>query len=538
MIDKGVVQQIIGSLMQRPQLLSEVDKYSLTLTDFSTRFERYIFMAIKQLYLKGAVSIQPIDVVNCLEMDTVAKVVFEQNKGIEYLQDVIEFSNWENFSYYYDKLKKINLIRDLKKQGFDTSNFYCEDLTKKDAEEINARFEQLSVTDICNGVKRKLLQLESEYAQTGEIEEAKASDDIRSFIQHMNEHVEVGAPLQGRMYSKIFSGAQKQALTIRSGCSGLGKTRQAVGDACYLAYPIRYNSQHRMWEQTGSCEKVLFIMTEQTMPQVRKMILAYLSDINESRFKLGNFSKEEQKVLEQAADVMEKYADNLILVKMPNPSIELVKTIVRENCLTKDIGYVFYDYVFIGPALLDQFRGFSLRNDEVLLMFTTALKDLAVELNVAMFTSTQVNASADDNKNIRNEASLAGGRATINKADNGAIMARPTPEELECLEAVTNTHGIPNCVTDIFKCRSGEWTQVRIWSQVDLGRLKKRDLFVTDARLEPIADFFVEDGYDSFEVYEWDNETQQEITKFVETLNGITTKPAGKKVDLGLSEYY
>ena len=120
MTSKGTIQQILGSLMKHPQFLSEVDKYSLTLTDFSTRFERYIFMAIKQLYLKGAVSIQPIDVVNCLEMDTVAKVVFEQNKGIEYLQDVIEFSNWENFSYYYDKLKKINLIRDLKKQGFDT----------------------------------------------------------------------------------------------------------------------------------------------------------------------------------------------------------------------------------------------------------------------------------------------------------------------------------------------------------------------------------------------------------------------------------
>ena len=84
--------------------------------------------------------------------------------------------------------------------------------------------------------------------------------------------------------------------------SGLGKTRQAVGDACYLAYPIRYNSHMRQWEQTGSCEKVLFIMTEQTMKQVRKMILAYLSDINESRFKLGNFSAEEQKILDQAAD--------------------------------------------------------------------------------------------------------------------------------------------------------------------------------------------------------------------------------------------
>ena len=65
---------------------------------------------------------------------------------------------------------------------------------------------------------------------------------------------------------------------------------------------------------------------------------------------------------------------------------------------------------------------------------TTALKDLAVELNVGIFTSTQVNASADNNREIRNEASLAGGRATINKADNGIIMARPTNEELDMKE--------------------------------------------------------------------------------------------------------
>ena len=52
---------------------------------------------------------------------------------------------------------------------------------------------------------------------------------------------------------------------------------------------------------------------------------------------------------------MKLYEDNLILVKMPNPTIELVKTIVRENCITKDIKYVFYDYIFIGPSLLNEF---------------------------------------------------------------------------------------------------------------------------------------------------------------------------------------
>lgn len=538
MTDKNILRQILGGLMQKPQLLSEVDKYSLTLTDFSERFERYVFMAIKQLYMNGAKIIQPIDIYNCLDSNVTAKKVFELNHGIEYLQDAIDFSSSDNFPYYYNELKKLNLIRDLKKDGFDTSNVYCEDLTNPKSEEINAKFAQLSLIDICNAIKMKFIKIESNYAKSAELEEETAATGIRDLIGNMNENVEIGVPLQGRMYNKIVSGAQKQALTIRSGCSGLGKTRQAVGDACYLAYPIRYNSHMRQWEQTGSCEKVLFIMTEQTMKQVRKMILAYLSDINESRFKLGNFSAEEQKILDQAADIMEKYADNLILVKMPNPTIELVKTVVRENCLTKDIGYVFYDYVFIGPALLDQFRGFSLRNDEVLLMFTTALKDLAVELNVAMFTSTQVNANADDNKSIRNEASLAGGRSTINKADNGVIMARPSPEELETLEPITSTRGIPNCVTDVFKCRSGEWTQIRIWSQVDLGRLKKKDLFVTDARLEPITEFFVDEGVDAYEVYEWDKQVYQEAKNFLEQLNGPKQEEVGKKVNLGLSEYY
>lgn len=516
MTDKSSIQQIFGCLLKRPQLLSEVDKYSLTIGDFSTRFEKYIFSAISGLYHQGATHIEPIDVANFLEIDTVGKKVFEQNNGIEFLQDVAEFSAVENFGYYYTRLKKFNLLRDLKKQGFDISPFYMEDLTRIESTEINARFEELTVKDICDGIKRKLLHLESDYVQTGEVEVINPVQGMREFIQELNETISIGLPVQGHIYSKVFSGAERGALYIRSGSSGLGKTRQAVGDACYLAYPIRYNSATRQWEQKGSCEKVLFIVTEQTFPQIRKMILAYLSDINDSRFKLGHFTKEEEERLDKAISIMEQFADNFTLVKMPNPTIELVKTIVRENCLTKDIGYVFYDYIFVGPALLGEFRGFALRNDEVLLMFATALKDLAVELNVAMFTSTQVNASADDNKNIRNEASLAGGRSTINKADNGAIMARPSNEELETLQPITSKYGVPNVVTDIFKARSGEWTQVRIWSIVNLGTMKKRDLFVTDSRLEVIDGFFEDDVY---EVQSWDDTEYQAILSYTNHLN-------------------
>lgn len=154
---------------------------------------------------------------------------------------------------------------------------------------------------------------------------------------------------------------------------------------------------------------------------------------------------------------------------------------------------------------------------EVLLMFSTALKDLAVELNVAMFTATQVNAAADDNKNIRNEASLSGGRSTINKADNGAIMARPSKEELETLQPITAKYGTPNVVTDIFKARSGEWTQVRIWSIVNLGTMKRKDLFITDARLDVIEGFFEDDIY---EVQSWDDEEYHTLMNYIDVLNG------------------
>lgn len=518
MTSKGTIQQILGSLMKHPQFLSEIDKYSLSMTDFSTKFEKYIFTAIQGLWRNGAPKITAFDIESYMEANEGAKKLFEQQNGLEYLQDIEEFSNVENFPYYYAKLKKLNLLRDLKKQNFPVSEFYQEDLTAPDAAEINQRFEDLTVADIITAVKKRLLVLESDYAGTEEVQEWDISGDIDDIVDSFGEDGSVGLPIQGSIFNRVIDGAQRSCLTIRSGASGTGKTRNAVADACLLAFPLRYNSAIAQWEQVGSNQKVLFIITEQTDKQIKKMILAYLTDINESKFKYGRFTEEEKKVIEQGKQIMKEFASNFILVRIPNPTIDLVKTKVREKVLLHDIGYVFYDYIFIGPALLNEFRGFGVRNDEVLLMMATALKDLAVELDVCVFTSTQVNANADNNTNIRNEASLAGGRSTINKADNGAIMARPTKEELETLEPIIATYGKPNLVTDIFKVRSGEWTQVRIWSIMDLGTMKREDLFITDSRLEVIKDFYSGDEYN---ISDFEDEELMEIKRKVDWLNGL-----------------
>ena len=78
MTNKGAIQQILGSLMKHPQFLSEVDKYSLTLDDFSSRFEKYIFAAIDGLWKNGAPKITPFDIENYFEANAAAKKTFEK----------------------------------------------------------------------------------------------------------------------------------------------------------------------------------------------------------------------------------------------------------------------------------------------------------------------------------------------------------------------------------------------------------------------------------------------------------------------------
>ena len=497
--------------MKRPQFLSETDKYQLSLDDFYYKFDKYIFAAIENLYRGGANKIQPIDVENYLQSNGAASVIFKQNNGIEYLQDAEYLSETQNFEFYYKRLKKINLLTKLQNDGFDISEFYIEDLTNPKALEVNKNFEKLEIDEILDALKRKVLGLENEFTQNEVTRTESAFTGIEDIIENAQLQTDIGVPVQGDILNEVISGARRGTLIIRSAASGTGKTRQAVGDACLIAYPFRYEPKQDKWVQIGSGCKTMFIATEQTIPEIQKMILSYLTGFNESKFRYGNFTEKENRIIRQAVWIMEQYKNNFFIVQMPAPRIDLVKNLVREQVLLHGIEYVFFDYIFICPSLLGEFKGVSLRNDEILLMFSTALKELAVELNICMFTSTQVNANADSNQNIRNESSIAGSRAVINKADIGMVMARPTKEEIDFFASTGEP--IPTIVTDIYKVRSGEWTQVRIWSIVDLGNLRKEDLYMTDSRLEKI------EGYTRhFFEMEWEDNNFNEILEKVNSL--------------------
>ena len=483
--------QLLGCLMKNPLFLGEVNTYNLTPNDFSKSMDKQIFAAIYNLFKSGAEKVTVIDVDTYLKGHPAIYGEFVKNNGIEYLQDAEDFGVLENFNYYYTTLKKYNAIKDLKREGFDVSDIYPNDALDPNQEDKLKKFDSMTIQMIFESVRSKLIKVEGEYNAGTNTKTCYANEGIDALLDGLAASPEIGVNLPGETYNTIVRGARKGKFYLQSSGTGVGKTRRMVGECCYIAYPIRYDWVRKQWEKRGSCEKVLYVGTEQTISEIQTLILAYISGINEEKILYGRYNDEERKVLEDTLKVMEIYKENFTIVQLPDPSIQLVKGTIRKECLLKEIGYVFYDYIFSSPGLLAEFRDLRIREDVALGMLSTALKDLAVELDELMRSATQVNGDLQEIKGIRDQRCIRGAKAIADKIDCGMVTAKVSPDELVTLDKLIREKGIcPNQVSDIYKMRRGRYNDVRIWSEMDLGTCRIKDLFVTDVNFKPLLDFY------------------------------------------------
>ena len=504
--DKNAILQVIGSLMKKPSLLSEKDKYNLQPSDFESRFERYIFIAILNSYTNGAQSLSEIDIDNYLMEHKDQYLLFQQNNGISYLQDALDMSTPENFEYYYNRIKKFNCLKDLKKSGFDISEFYEENELNPRQFEINQRFETLKPKDIFDSLKRRIYKVEGEYVEGDASVTTDVSVGIDELLEKLKNSPDAGARFQGKYFNTVTRGARKGKYYIVSFPSGGGKTRLLLGEACYLAFPMRYSWETMEWKITGNAEKTLFIATEQAKEEIQTMVVAYLTGINEDVILYGHFTKEQQTIIDQAKEVIKKYKNNLMIVQIPMPSVEIVKSVIRQNCIVNDTKNVFFDYIFSNPALLNEFRDLRIREDVALLMLSTALKDLAVEQDVFMMSATQLNSSQDTNeKGIKNQNSIRGSKSIVDKADIAMIGGLVPDDQRDQIAPYVAKYGMPTQVYDVYKVRRGKWTNLKIWSNADLGTCRRSDVFVTDSNIKeievPIMEVNFDDNYGQYDEF-------------------------------------
>lgn len=491
LVDKNAIMQVFGCIMERPLLLAEIDKYHLERADFIDRFTRSIFVAINNIFQNGAQKVDIIDIDTYLDSNREIKEEFNRNHGIQYLQDCLDIHDLSNFAYYYGRVKKFSALRQLKRQGFDISDFYCEDVSDKDYEKIQNRFEELELKDIFDLVKKKLLTIENNYGTAASKDAIFAAEGLKELKESLKQAPDVGNPLQGVIFNTVTRGARKGKFYLRSSLSGNGKSRLALGDACNLAIPERFDSSQNCWVGRETSEKTLYITTELTEDEIQTMIISWVSDVNESIILEGAYTPEEERRVDKAIKVVEKYKDNLVLKQIADPSISAIEACVRQQVLVNNIENVFYDYIFSSPSLFNEFKGAGIREDVVLTLLSTALKDLAAELNIFIMSSTQLSGDVDQKKGIRDQRFLRNSKGIADKADIGVISMWITKEERDIIEHKCLERGlpIPNYVTDVYKVRRGRHKNVKIWSIVDLGTCKITDIFMTDGYYNAIDDY-------------------------------------------------
>lgn len=500
-IDKKTLMQILGSLINNPLLLERTDRYSFHEEDFGENFYNIVYGTIANLRVQGLKHISLIDIENYLVERPVLYQKYKDNKGSEYIQRVIDIAEPKNFDYYYKRLKKMTLLRMYQKSGVDISWLYDPNLlnVKKKQEQENW-LDDTSILEISNEIDKHLNSIKSEYLNSLSSTSIHAADQLAELLASLNGNPEFGIPLQGEHLNSIVRGARLGKFYLLSAATGMGKTRLGVANACAFSIPTIYDSHQGKWINTGVSEPTLFMATEQDYDEIQTLLVAYVADVDEEHILEATCTFEETERINESVKILREAP--LWIEKLNNFDMQDIENAIRRHVIDNGVRYVVHDYLFASMKIMSDIThrsGIRLREDQVLSMMSIRLKEIALELDLYLQSSTQL--SSDwENKDTVNQNQLRGAKAIADKVDFGAILMPVTDSDSKFLNEILKSHPewVPNRVYHVYKNRRGKHSSVKIWCDTDLGTGRMRTLFVTNnsyemlkvnpARIEVIRD--------------------------------------------------
>lgn len=488
---------MIGCLIQTPNLL---DENNITLEDFNgEEFHQIIFSTIYNLHYQG------VKVIDCFAIDAYLSAfskqykIFTENNGMDYVSDACVMAESENFSYNLERVKKFSLLRYYDSQGLDVSSIYDPNIVEpaKQAQHMET-FNKYTTQDIIDLVSFNLVtKPQLEYANQSNGAEQSAGKGMKIQKEEWKKQPEIGIPLQSKIMNTIARGARLKKFYLRSGSSGSGKTRTAIGDACTGAVPWFYDTEAKKWIYTGFAEPTLFITTELEIEEIQSLIIAFVSGVEEDHIIDGNYTDDEEERVDQAIEYIE--AAPLYIKELFDFDISDIENVILKYKREKLVQYVYFDYLHTSVKLIIQIanmsKGMKLQEHQVLYIFASKLKTLANTLQVHISSSTQLNGEYKDAK-VKDETLLRGAKSIGDRIDIGIISLPPTKEELKGVEHIIRQgfYPSPNLIYHIYKVRRGKITRVRLWLHADLGTCRTTDLFVTDNdyKLVPVERLTIE----------------------------------------------
>lgn len=490
-VDTTAIIQVIGNVYNHPELLDQTDKYTITENDFTEKFHKIIFGSIYKIHELGASSISLDNILDFLGSKPKNLALFQTEKGEEWINRVSPKAQLASFDYYYNRMKKFSLLRAYDNCGVDVSDIYDPDnildtQKKQNQEEFLDNSTLDSIADI---VDKKLESVRLEYVDGVEGEAQQAGEGIFDLIERLKQYPEVGVPLYGPLVNTVTRGARLKKFYLRSAPTGCGKTRSMIADACNIACDMIYDELFG-WIKNGTAEPTLYIATEQDLEEVQTMMLAFLSNVNEEHIINGKYvGDEEARVLEAAKIIAES---PLYVEELPEFSLKDVEDKIKKNIRDHDVKYVFHDYIHSSLKILEEITrrsgGVRLREDNVLFMLSTKLKDICNQYGVFIMSATQLNGDYQDSE-TPDQNLLRGAKAIADKIDYGSIILPVKQKDIESLEPIlsANTFERPDLKMSIYKNRRGRYKGIYLWCQADLGTCRIKPMFCTGFDYEIIG---------------------------------------------------
>lgn len=504
--NKTASLNILGILIKQPSILDKVEKYQINRFDFANDLHESIFIAINNLYVNGMNNIETIDIANYLKETYPSKFeIFTKENGKNIIEQALKMSDIEKIDYYYDILKKMSILRTFDEYGIDVRFMYNPEETS--FEKISKQeqwLQNVSIEEISNTIQRKIDKAMGQCKIVGDEVATKAGNNIFDTLEMWKENPSIGLPIPFGIYNTVVLGARRRKLYILSASSGVGKTRSMIGECVYLSASKIYDNYKNNWIELPSQVPTLFIATEQDEEEVQSMMLSFISGVNEEHIINPRLCTEEEgKRIVEAARILEEAPIYLKCIEDFSP--EEIENIIKINVEEYNIYGVFFDYIHSSMKMLTEIsqkvRGISLREDQILFLFSNKLKNIANIYDVYLRSATQTNRSAVNSNENASANMISGASAIINKADVGEVLLKLNDEDKTYLPQLQKAFSsqnpnnlTPNMIRGIYKNRRAKYKDVKVWCYADLGTCRYYPLFVTtnDYKLLDVMEYEID----------------------------------------------
>ena len=493
-VDIPSIMQVIGGVYINNSFLDN-ENYFFTEEDFTEEFHRILFEAIINLHTLGVKKIDINSIEDYLEQRPKKKAVYITNKGPEYLQNLSEKTQIAAFDYYYNRIKKMTLMRMYQGIGMDLSWLYdihnIMDVKKKQAQED--WLDNTSLVEIADIIDKKILDIRLRYVDDAEEGATQAGVGGLELLERLRQTPELGYPLYGPLINTVTRGARLKKFYLRSAATGVGKTRAMIADACSIACDEIYDAKEGKWVQNGTKEPTIFISTEQEIEEIQTMIYAFLANVDEEHILTGNYLAGEWERVVYAAQLLEKCP--LYLQELPDFSLQDIENTIRQGIRDYDVKYIFFDYIHTSMKILSEVSSKTgvkgLREDNILFMISIRLKDLCNQYGVFILTATQLNADYVTAQQY-DQNLLRGAKSIADKIDCGMIMLEVSQEDLTALDTLIKKEGFenPTIKISVYKNRRGRYKSVLLWCRANRGTCRIEPMFMTNYQYQfmPIED--------------------------------------------------